>query len=76
MVWMAVYCPLLRASPQPSGTAPVYGLGPSWCAESRALVVPAALDLTGPVFSVFLLLPAVHAEEGLAEPHDQAAWSP
>lgn len=39
-------------------------------------MVPAALDLTGPVFSVFLLLTAVHAEERLAEPHDQAARSP
>lgn len=26
--------------------------------------------------AVLLLLPAVHAEEGPAEPHDQAAWSP
>lgn len=30
----------------------------------------------GNALQVFLLLPAVHAEEGLAEPHDQAAWSP
>lgn len=27
-------------------------------------------------FPVLLLPSAVHAEEGLAEPHDQAAWSP
>ena len=30
----------------------------------------------GDALQVFLLLPAVHAEERLAEPHDQAARSP
>lgn len=62
--------------PSISGWALLPGSCPSSPGVTQLPVLLVASEVTVTCLAVLFLLPAVHAEEGPAESHDQAAWSP